>query len=249
MASTDTEAPAAPAEGAAERTPDWAALSERIGHSFADPALLRRALTHRSAAQDGREGSYERLEFLGDRVLGLVVAELLYKRFPNEAEGALAQRLSELVRRETLGDVGTALGLGRYLRLAKGEEAAGERRNPALLANACEAVFGALYLDGGLDVARRLIETHWMALIEADRRPPRDAKTALQEWAQGRGLPLPAYSEVSREGPDHEPYFTVEVVVGDKGAARGEGRSKRLAEQAAAERLLARFRTGEGTDA
>jgi ribonuclease-3 len=178
-----------------------------------------------------------------------VVADLLYKRFPHEAEGALAQRLSELVRRETLGDVGTTLGLGRYLRLAKGEEAAGERQNPALLANACEAVFGALYLDGGLSVARRLIEAHWMPLIEAERRPPRDAKTALQEWAQGHRLPLPAYTEIAREGPDHEPHFTVEVVVEDKGAARGEGRSKRLAEQAAAERLLARFRTGDGADA
>lgn len=244
MASADTAPEAREAQ-----TRDWDALAHRLGHRFSDPSLLRRALTHRSAAQGGRDTSYERLEFLGDRVLGLVVAALLLRHFPDEPEGALAQRLSDLVRKEALSEVGVALGLRPYLRLAKGEEAAGERQNPALLANACEAVFGALYLDGGLQPAQRLIETHWMPLVEAERQPPRDAKTALQEWAQARGLPLPAYTEIAREGPDHEPHFTVEVAVEDQGVARGEGRSKRLAEQAAAERLLARFRTGTGDGA
>lgn len=249
MESTKTRRRMATPEAPADQVPDWEVLAARLGHGFADPGLLRRALTHRSAAARGHDGSYERLEFLGDRVLGLVVAELLFKRFPGEAEGALAQRLSDLVRKETLSDVGATLGLAQYLRLAKGEEAAGERQNPALLANACEAVFGALYLDGGLGPPRRLIEAHWMPLIEAERRPPRDAKTALQEWAQARGLPLPAYAEIAREGPHHEPRFTIEVTVKDRGAARGEGRSKRLAEQAAAEGLLAQLRTSEGPDA
>ena len=224
-------------------------LAERLGHGFARPELLARALTHPSAAhrQGGIDDSYERLEFLGDRVLGLIVADLLMARFPREPEGALAVRHAELVRRETLAEVAGEIGLDDYLRLAKGEEAAGERRNPALLADACEAVIGALYLDGGLAVAWAFVERLWGARLEAEARPPQDAKTALQEWAQARALGLPKYREVGREGPAHEPYFTLEVEVAGAGAqpARGEGRSKRLAEQAAAARLLARVRGGE----
>ena len=223
---------------------DPAALAERLGHRFARPELLVRALTHPSAAQHrgARDDSYERLEFLGDRVLGLIVADLLLARFPDEAEGALAVRHAELVRRETLAEVAGELGLERHLRLARGEEAAGERQNPALLANACEAVIGALYLDGGLDAARGLIESFWTARLESASEPPQDAKTGLQEWAQKRGLALPHYREVGREGPAHEPHFTIEASVAGHEPAQGEGRSKRLAEQAAAERLLARVR-------
>ncbi len=223
---------------------DPAALAERLGHRFARPELLVRALTHPSAAQHrgARDDSYERLEFLGDRVLGLIVADLLLAHFPDEAEGALAVRHAELVRRETLAEVAGELGLERHLRLAKGEEAAGERQNPALLANACEAVIAALYLDGGLDVARGLIESFWMVRIESVSEPPQDAKTGLQEWAQKRGLALPHYRVVGREGPAHEPHFTIEASVAGHQPAQGEGRSKRLAEQAAAERLLARVR-------
>ena len=222
---------------------DSIGLAERLGHGFARPELLARALTHPSAAlrRDGIDDSYERLEFLGDRVLGLIVADLLMARFPREAEGALALRHAELVRRETLAEVAGEIGLEDYLRLAKGEEAAGERQNPALLANACEAVIGALYLDGGLAVAWAFVERLWAARLEADARPPQDAKTALQEWAQARALGLPKYREVGRKGPAHEPYFTLEVEVGGQQPARGEGRSKRLAEQAAAARLLARL--------
>ncbi len=218
-------------------------LAERLGHGFTQPELLVRALTHPSAAarRDGIDDSYERLEFLGDRVLGLIVADLLMARFPLEAEGALALRHAELVRRETLAEVAGAIGLDDYLRLAKGEEAAGERRNPALLANACEAVIGALYLDGGLAVAWAFVERLWGARLEADARPPQDATTARQEWAQGRALGLPKYREIGRKGPAHEPYFTLEVEVEGQQPARGEGRSKRLAEQAAAARLLARL--------
>jgi ribonuclease-3 len=242
MASSDRPRTARSAGQAVAEDP--APLAERLGHRFAHPELLVQALTHPSAAaRRGRiDDSYERLEFLGDRVLGLVVADLLLARFPGENEGALAVRHAELVRRETLAEVAGALGLDRHLRLAKGEEAAGERRNPALLANACEAVLGALYLDGGLGAARALIESYWVPRLDSESVPPQDAKTALQEWAQARGLVLPHYREVSREGPAHEPYFTVEVDVEGHEPALGEGRSKRLAEQAAAERLLARLR-------
>jgi len=220
---------------------DLVALAERLGHAFAEPELLVRALTHPSAAtrRGAIDDSYERLEFLGDRVVGLIVADLLMADFPDEPEGALALRHAELVRRETLAEVASEIGLEDHLRLARGEEAAGERHNPALLANACEAVIGALYLDGGLAAAQRFVEPLWRPHLEADARPPQDAKTALQEWAQGRGLDLPDYREVGREGPAHEPHFTVEVAVEGQEPARGEGRSKRLAEQAAAARLLA----------
>lgn len=225
----------------------WAgveALAAQLGHRFARPRLLVEALTHPSAAarRGAAEHGYERLEFLGDRVVALIVADLLLRRFPDESEGALALRLAELVRRETLAQVARKLGLDAYLRLAKGEEAAGERHNPALLADACEAVIGALYLDGGLEVARALVEPRWTPFIEAAHRPPQDPKTALQEWAQGRGLALPRYRETGRAGPAHEPHFTVEVELEGHAPERGQGRSKRLAEQAAAERLLARLR-------
>ena len=220
--------------------PDLHELASRLGHDFEDPELLRRALTHPSAA-DAPVASYERLEFLGDRVLGLVVADLLLARFEGESEGALARRLASLVRRESLAEVAAGVDLGEFLILAKAERNAGEAANPALLADACEAVIAALYLDGGLAVARAFIERCWTPLIEADRKPPQDPKTALQEWAQGRGLPLPDYRETRREGPPHEPVFTVEVAVAGHAPTEGEGRSKRLAEQVAAERLLVRL--------
>ena len=217
-------------------------LAARLGHDFARPELLVQALTHPSAAgRGGARSSYERLEFLGDRVLGVVIADLLLHRFPRENEGALALRLAQLVRRETLAEVARDLDLGHHLRLAKGEEAAGERDNPALLADACEALIGALYLDAGLEAARAVIEPRWAPRLEAAGKPPQDAKTALQEWAQGRGLPLPEYREVARTGPAHAPHFTVEAWVEGQAPEPGEGRSKRLAEQAAAERLLARL--------
>jgi len=227
-----------PAEGALDD------LAERLGHRFEEPRLLREALTHPSAAVKPAQ-SYERLEFLGDRVLALIVSDRLLAYFPQEAEGALARRLSALVRRETLAEVAGDLALGDFLILAKAEREAGASANPALLANACEAVIGALYLDGGLAAARGFVEPRWTPLLEAERTPPQDAKTALQEWAQGRGLPLPAYRETRREGPPHDPIFTIEVAVAGYDPAEGEGRSKRLAEQVAASRLLARLDGGD----
>ena len=212
-------------------------LAEILGHRFEKPGRLRLALTHPSAA--GPQ-SYQRLEFLGDRVLGLIVAEMLFKRFPEEAEGALARRHAALVRRESLAEVAAAIGLGQYMILAEAEAEAGGQENPAILADGCEAVIAALYMDGGLAAAKSFVEPQWEPLMEADRKPPQDPKTALQEWAQGRGLPLPVYRELKREGPPHEPCFTIEVSVQGHEPQSAEGRSKRQAESAAAEQLLLR---------
>ncbi len=230
-----------PDMSATDKTANAQPLEEKLGHSFGRPELLRAALTHPSAAER-KQQSYERLEFLGDRVLGLIVADLLMTRFPREPEGALARRLAALVRKETLAEVAETLDLGRDMILAKPEREAGEQNNPGLLSDVLEAGVGALYLDGGLDAARRFLEPLWAPLLEADRTPPQDAKTALQEWAQARGLPLPAYREIGREGPPHDPVFNVEVEVAETGQESGTGRSKRLAEQAAATSLLARLR-------
>ncbi len=220
-------------------------LTEIIGYEFGDPALPRIALSHRSAS--GRdEPTYERLEFLGDRVLALVVADMLYDAFPHEEEGALAKRLVALVRRETLAEVALRLGLGPLVQLSRGEEEAGGRENPAILADVCESLIGAIYRDGGLDAAREFILRHWSPLMERTETPPKDAKTSLQEWAQGRGLALPSYRQISRSGPDHAPQFTIEVRVAGFPPEIGEGPTKRGAEQIAAERLLERLEQADG---
>ncbi|MHA1113436.1 MAG: ribonuclease III [Alphaproteobacteria bacterium] len=220
------------------KTPDR--LQVTIEHVFERPALLREALTHASAA--GRaEPSYERLEFLGDRVLGLVVAETLFDRFPDEDEGALARRFAALVRREALAEVALMIGLGEFLILSSGEDDSGARANPAILADACEALIAALYRDGGMDAARVFIEHHWRPRMEADSEPPMDSKTAVQEWAQARGLALPVYALIAQEGPEHAPTFLIEARLSGQAPARGDGRSKRAAEQVAASVLLARL--------
>lgn len=221
-------------------------LQERLGYRFASVALLERALTHPSvsADRDHEGGHYERLEFLGDRVLGLVVAERLFVRFPQEAEGLLARRLAKLVGRETLASVAEDLGLGRVMRVAMGEDEQQGRSNPGLLSDVCEAVIAALYLDGGLPAAKQFIEAAWTPRIEEDREPPSDAKTELQEWAQARGLPLPRYSETGRRGPPHEPVFTIAAEVEGWPRQMGQGRSKRAAEQDAAAQLLAAVKDG-----
>ncbi|MBK1698004.1 ribonuclease III [Rhodovibrio salinarum] len=225
-------------------------LSERLGHRFADPQLLRQALTHSSAAGSRKAElvSYERLEFLGDRVVGLIVADMLLERFPDEPEGALARRHAFLVSREALAEVARDLGLGEFLHISKGEDEGGGRQNPTMLADVCEAIIGALYRDSGLDAARTFVVPKWDPLVRQDRKPPQDSKTALQEWAQGRGLPLPTYRVVQRSGPPHDPQFTVEAMVDGFDGERGQGRSKRLAEQDAATRLLQRLQTAEGTN-
>lgn len=223
-------------------------LTTILGHPFSRPGLAAEALTHSSAIQgpEALPASNERLEFLGDRVLGLVVANLLFDRFANESEGHLARRHAELVRKETLARVAADIGLGPLIQFSRGEEDAGGRDNPAILADACEAVIAALYLDGGLDAAAAFIRRHWTALIEEDRTPPKDAKTALQEWVQGRGLDLPVYREVGRDGPPHAPIFRIEVMVQGGKAEVAEGASKRAAEQGAAGALLARLEADHG---
>lgn len=212
-------------------------LTGILDYDFNDPDLARVALTHRSAAGRG-DPTYERLEFLGDRVLALVIADLLYEHYPREEEGALAKRLVALVRRETLADVAEKLELGPSIVLSKGEEEAGGRGNPAILADVCEALIGAIFRDGGLGPARQFIERHWHPIMASEKTPPKDAKTTLQEWAQGNGFDLPSYTTVGRSGPDHAPCFTIEVTVDKFPPQRAEGASKRIAEQAAAELLL-----------
>jgi ribonuclease III len=226
------------------------ALAQILGHAFADRALLLSALTHpsvgpaevRRRSRSAGGGAYERLEFLGDRVLGLVVAHMLYESFRGEDEGALAKRLASLVRRETVARVAETIDLGPHLILSRGEADSGGRSSRTLLADALEALIGALYLDAGLVAAEAFIRRNWAPLLEADTQPPQDAKTALQEWAQGAGLPLPDYVTVGSEGPPHSPVFSVEVQVEGHPPARGSGRSKRAAEQAAAEALLEAIR-------
>ena len=209
-----------------------------LGHDFGRPELLREALTHASA-RTGRR-SYERFEFLGDRVLGLVIAHMLHDGFPGEDEGAQAKRLAALVQRQALALVGTELGIGDLIEMARGEEDTGGRANPAILADAMEALIAALYFDGGLSIAERFIRLHWTAMMEAMEAPPQDAKTELQEWAQGAGRPLPCYTTIAEQGPAHDPVFEVEVTVNGQAPITGTGRSKRAAEQAAAGALLAK---------
>ncbi|MFQ3623776.1 MAG: ribonuclease III [Acetobacteraceae bacterium] len=219
-----------------------ATLATALGHRFADPALLRQALTHRSQLQ-GRGGglaSNERLEFVGDRVLGLVIAEWLTERFPEEREGGLGRRLAHLVNQATLAAVASRIGLSEALIVPASEEATGVRARPSVLADACEAVIGALYLDGGLEAARAFVRRHWADQVERLAVAPRDPKTALQEWAQARGLALPTYRTLASEGPSHRPRFTVSVTVGDA-AADAVGVTKREAEKTAAAALLARL--------
>jgi len=218
-----------------------AALMDRLGHVFENPALISRALTHTSVdAGDGPAASYERLEFLGDRVLGLVVAEMLLEVFPNAVEGELAPRFNALVRRETVAEVARDVGVGPYLRLGIGEEQTGGREKIAILADVGESLIAAIYLDGGLEAASGFIRRQWSPILDRQIEPPRDAKTVLQEWSQARGLGLPEYRETDRTGPDHAPNFTIEVQVSGYAPAIGFGTSKRDAEQAAAGALLAR---------
>lgn len=215
------------------------AFEGRIGHRFAEPRLLVEAVTHGSFASPGREDN-QRLEFLGDRVLGLVMAEALLAADPQATEGQLAPRFNALVRKETCAEVARAAGLGEVLRLGRSEMISGGRRKLALLGDAMEAVIAAVYLDAGHDAARDMVLRLWGERIGAVEADARDAKTALQEWAQARAMPPPAYVEVAREGPDHAPRFTIEARLEDGRTARAEAGSKRQAEQAAAKALLER---------
>lgn len=211
-------------------------FEDRIGYRFRNPDLLTRALTHASATA---AASNERLEFLGDRVLGIVIAEKLYMLYPDDPEGTLALKFNALVRSEACARAAEKIGLGEYLILANSESSSGGRKKEAILAGACEAMIAAIYLDGGFDAACRFIETNWEEQFAGLHTDMRDAKTALQEWAQARkGGAAPVYRLVKREGPDHAPRFSVEVSVAGQAPATGEGGSKRDAEQAAARAML-----------
>jgi ribonuclease-3 len=219
---------------------DLVAFSARLGHSFARPELLLRALTHASIATPNRPDN-QRLEFLGDRILGLVLAEALLAADPQASEGQLAPRFNALVRKETCADVAREIDLGAVLKLGRSEMMSGGRRKDALLGDAMEAVIAAVYLDGGFDAARAMVLQLWGDRIGQVDTDARDPKTSLQEWAQGRGLPPPTYAEISREGPDHQPLFTVEARLSTGEGERARAGTKRQAEQAAAQALLARM--------
>jgi ribonuclease-3 len=219
-----------------------AALERRLGLVFTDQALLERALTHSSVGDGAKKVSdNERLEFVGDRVLGLLAAERLAELYPKSAEGELAPRLNALVSRKACAVVARKLDLGAALRLSPAETKAGGRDKDSILAGACEALMAALYHEGGLPEARRFFLEQWGDQI-ADLGLPRplDPKTALQEWAQGMGKALPIYAVVERKGPDHAPVFTVEAQVAGLAPARAQGRSRQDAEKAAAQALLQR---------
>lgn len=217
-------------------------FEERIGYKFKDPALLEQALTHISALAGprNRSGSYQRLEFLGDHVLGLVISDMLFSAFPKADEGELSRRLADLVRKEACADVARAIDLGEAIRLGASENNAGGRHRIAILADVCEALIGAVFIDGDYKAASEVIGRLWEQRMRAPARPLRDSKTILQEWAQARGLPTPSYREVERKGPDHNPEFRVTVELPNRAPAEGLGRSKRAAEQAAAAAMLTR---------
>lgn len=210
-------------------------LQATLGYQFRDARLLELALSHRSLP----DASNQRLEFLGDSVLGLAVADMLYGMYPDEPEGDLSKRLVSLVNGEQLATIAEQWALGEYLFMSAGEEEQGGRANRSNLEDACEALLGAIYRDGGYDAARGVVLRFWQAHAEALKSPPKDPKTTLQEWAQGRSLPLPEYVLISSEGPSHAPNFVIEVRVNGLAPVRAEAGVKKQAERLAAEKLLA----------
>ncbi len=213
-------------------------LEQRLGHRFKNRELILTALTHASAAST--RDTYQRLEFLGDRVLGLIITEMLLKAYPEAAEGDLSRRLAELVRKEACAEVAAALDMGGSLRFGGGKAQRAALLTTNVLADVCEAVIAAVYLDGGINAARKFISANWKEKLLAAPGPHDNAKAALQEWAQSKGLGVPDYTITAKSGPDHEPHFDVETKVGALRPARGAGRTRREAEQAAAGVLLKR---------
>ncbi|WP_289043892.1 ribonuclease III [uncultured Aliiroseovarius sp.] len=223
---------------------DLRAFQGRIGYEFKDPELLIRALTHGSFSSATRPDN-QRLEFLGDRVLGLVMSETLLRADPNAPEGTLAPRYNALVRKETCADVARQVDLGAVLKLGRSEMKTGGRRKLALLGDGMEAVIAAVYLDGGLNAAQTMIRNLWGDRIDRVEDDARDPKTALQEWAQARKMPPPRYVETGREGPDHAPMFTIKAELSNGRSAETQANSKRAAEQAAARTLLKQLESKE----
>ncbi len=216
-------------------------LQDILGYKFQNLDLLVEALTHPStdAHQNGDDHhNYERLEFLGDRVLGLIVAEMLLKAFPDETEGDIAKRHTGLVQTSALANIARDLDLGMFLNLSVGEHRTGGRKKKAVLADAVESLLGALYLDGGLEPPKAFISKYWQGQMMSFDIPPVDAKTELQEWAQKRGLPLPQYVLLERSGPDHNPEFDMEVRVKGFPSKSGVSNSKQSAQKHAAQNML-----------
>jgi ribonuclease III len=223
---------------AADRLTKIAAWAfEQTGHTFNDVERLNRALTH-SSARSQSKANYERLEFLGDRVLGLVVAELLFADYPEADEGELSLRFNQLVDAKTCSEIATAIGLPVLIRAGSDLGNPGDTRHVNVRADVVEALIASLYQDGGLDVARAFIKRNWASRVSGPNTPRRDPKTEMQEWAHRDGATAPVYTIISREGPDHEPHFVVSIASGAYPDETGEGRSKRLAEQDAATRFL-----------
>lgn len=228
-------------EASREPANELAELAQRLGHRFANYDFLEEALTHASAPRARRKGKafdYNRLEFLGDRVLGVIVARLLFERYPAAEAGELARRFNALVRQESLARIADAIELGRFMRLSRNERKSGGAAKPAILADVCEAVIAALFLDGGLKASEKFVRSRFEPLLDEIASAAKDAKTALQEWAAARSLGPPLYKIQTREGPPHEPTFTVTVGINGHGEAAGRGKAKRTAEQAAARALL-----------
>ena len=226
-------------------------LEARLGYKFRDPELAARALTHLSAAASGAEGrleSYQRLEFLGDRVLGLAIAQMLYEAYPQASEGALSMRLAALVRRETCAEVAREWEVGAQIVLGPGEAHAGGRKKAAILSDICESLIGAVFVEAGFEAARQVIAGSWRARMHAAAEPERDAKTAMQEWAQARALSAPRYVEIARCGPPHAPQFTMQVSLEGFEPVQASAPSKRAAEQAAAQAFMARRASADGAD-
>ncbi len=230
--------------------PDLAELERKLGHPFKDQRLLERALTHVSAipAKGARVDSYQRLEFLGDRVLGLAVSDMLHAAFPKAAEGELSRRLADLVRKETCADVAREWGVSDHVRLGSGEAQTGGASKVAILGDVCESLIGAVYLDAGFEAARDLVNRNWSERMLKPRRPLRDPKTALQEWAQARGLDTPIYREAGRSGPAHAPKFVISIEIAGFAPMEAEGASKRTAEQAAARAFMTREGVNERSE-
>jgi ribonuclease III len=227
-----------------------AAIEARIGHKFADPSLLTTAITHVSALKPQRKRgeSYQRLEFLGDHVLGLIVSDMLYRTFPEADEGELSKRLADLVRKESCAEVAKVLGLADDIKLGAVGAGASARLRKSVLGDICEAVIGAVYLDGGYPAAASFVERNWTERMKKPRQPLRDPKTVLQEWAQGKGLPTPVYREVERTGPHHDPQFRVAVDLPGLASAEGVGGSKRAAEKVAASVMIEREGVAGGSN-
>lgn len=223
-----------------ESSPELALIEAILGHEFRDKSVLSTALTHPSYLAQGRQSkaSYERLEFLGDRVLGLAISENLFTRYPNAPPKELSQRLNELVRAETCAAVAEKLGLWPHVRTASSEQGNAARGRVSILADVIEALLGALYLDAGPQVAREKVLEWWQPLLQVPEQEARDPKSMLQEWAQARGLPLPQYQMIERIGPDHAPEFVIEVVVKGMAPGRGSSTNKRSAERMAAKNLM-----------